>query len=275
MAFKTLIGFDNIVDEDAGDDYSIAITSGGGSITSEVGHSNLFSRSVTDAVTFNKSVGGDVIELDFTFNDSVIIKLISILGFSNEFDVTSVTFKNGGVLVTSLTNDQGINNTRWVTDKFLKDYVYTWDNNITVDQVIIEFDVSSSALDLRFGSFYAGDKLSIDIEPKLVYTTQDFSKKDRTNGGLVISNQYSTVRSVKFKSTVIATPTMFAITSNSPTLLNAKAGASEPIIFIPMAQNNTIIYGSQKKPCVITQVLGKDNANEWFWAASFEIEEEL
>ena len=76
-------------------------------------------------------------------------------------------------------------------------------------------------------------------------------------------------------SVVIATPRMFSTVSTSPTLLNAKSGTSEPIIFIPQAQSNTMIYGTQKKPATISQVLAKDKDNDWYWTAAFEIEEEL
>ena len=278
MAFITTIGFDNLVE--SAFTFTNVVSSGGGSINNEVNNSALFNRSITDSYSFRKTSGGTQLKLTITPDYDIPIKLIALLGYSNDLDISAVNFFLNAGAVTNLDNDVFVENKRFVDSNSIsgndkKDYVLTWDNYITVDKIEIFFDVNTGIASFEYGSFYAGDKLAIQVEPKITYSTQDFSKKDRSNGGLVFSAQYAVIRTVKFKTTVIPTSEMFSTVVNSPTLVNAKSGSSEPIIFIPQTQDNTLIYGTQKKPCTISQVLGKNSSGEWYWAAAFEIEEEL
>ena len=244
-----------------------------GSITDDTSISKLTTRALADKYEYSKT-GLGTLTLTMTLGSTITENALSVMGRNNTgLTLQSITLYNGAS-DQGLTTPDPITKSRFVDDVYISDEHYIFDGYYTFDKIVILYsDVDGS--DGFFQKILCGKAYDINFSPSgLNYSPADTSKKDYSNGRQAYVNTGITYNNLKAISTPITHQQAWNSGGVSVNDINLNSRTDQPLILIPSDSSNISVYGTQKNLATLTPVAKKDGS-DWYWKATFNIEEEL
>lgn len=256
---------------------STAHTASSGTVTAVRPLANIYDRSVLKAYEFSEShTGLTTHTITITLTNTASIKSLALLDMSStNLGLQSITFKNSGSAVISVTNEQLTTRTREIESLTLVTNVYTYDPIPNVKSIEIAYLIADSTGDtMQIGGVMAAeDAIDFNIKPKtLKYQFAAQGNKKRTEGGQIVASKNNSYMKASFTTTATSETDVI----NNYFDINYTSSVSEPIIFIPKEGEGILLYGTQEKLNSTSMIEAKDDASgDWCYETQFNLEEEF
>ena len=251
---------------------TITVTPSSGTITDTTSNTKMLTRQLADKYTYSNSSLG-TITFAFTLLSVENVSSVALLGVVNggSLTISTITLYSGATNLGTATFTEFIKS-RFDNGEYLTDDYFVFDATYSADKIEIKYSTVDTTT-TSIGSVFVGVAIDIPFSLNANYTQTDTSTKDRSNGGQVYANTGQTYSNLSIDSSALTHQETYG-TTGSINDFNIVSGTSEPIILIPHTSENLAVYGTQKTISKITTIQ-KNTGGEWFWKASFKIEEEL
>lgn len=247
-----------------------------GTYTENTPINNLLERSLLKRYEFTHSASAfKTHTLTITLTDVTNVSLICVKD-SRNISAAPIVLKDSGGISQTIDNLQSSESRRIIDGISYNTVTYNFDEVSDVKTIEVQFFTQSSSPvsdeDCTISGLYVSQNSeNIKIKPtSLGYTFKTQGVKKRTHGGQVIASRNISYMVAKFTATATDETDVIQKYFN----LNYESSVSEPLIFIPQAGENIMLYGTQAIPNTTKCLLAK-NGTDWLYETSFTIEEEL